>query len=128
MHAHFSPKIKVFPSTQSKAVKQHTIQQNMHLHTLICPAPCPPSRRCIPTATRLLPTATPARKKSGRRLHTAGQKLRQTGETLRETECDIKGQRSSGSLPLQTPSLQQGSSNVPQFKCIHVIVPNLCSC
>ena len=95
MHAHFSPKIKVFPSTQSKAVKQHTIQQNMHLHTLICPAPCPPSRRCIPTATRLLPTATPARKKSGRRLHIAGRKLRQKEETLHERQCDIKGQRSS---------------------------------
>ena len=63
--------------TKSEAFKKQIVWQNMHLQTLICPAPCPPSHHCLPTAERLLPTATSARKKSGRRLHIAGRKLRQ---------------------------------------------------
>ena len=71
--------------TKSEAFKKLIVWQNMHLQTLICPAPCPPSHHCLPTAARLLPTATSARKKSGRQLHIAGRKLRQKEETLRET-------------------------------------------
>ena len=75
--------------TKSEVFKKQIVWQNMHLQTLICPAPCPPSRRCIPTTARFLPTATPARKKSRRRLHIAGRKLGQKEETLRETVRDI---------------------------------------
>ena len=81
--------------TKSEVFKKQIVWQNMHLQTLICPAPCPPSRRCLPAAARLLPTATPARKKSGWQLHIVGRKLRQKEETLHERLCDIKGQRSS---------------------------------